>query len=104
MMIELFVLMFVLIVAVASLVTGMVVCIRSSAKSTNIDHIFYGDVYFEAIEDMDPYEGVDYIISYIEDPRWGCPQTHINKFLLYLAKRDDKFGQAAREKLSEMGD
>jgi hypothetical protein len=62
------------------------------------------DAYFKSIKDGDPYEGIDYVISYIEDPRWGCPQTDIDKFLLYLAKRDDKFGQAAREKLNEMGD
>ena len=62
------------------------------------------EFYFEGIKNGDPYEGIDYIISYIKDPRWGCPQTDIDKFLLYLAKRDDAFGQAAREKLNEMGD
>ena len=100
-MIEFIVLMFVLILVVASLVTGMVICILSSAK---FDPVFDGELYFESIKDMDPYEGIDYIISYIEDPQWGCPQTDIDEFLLYLAKRDDKFGQAAREKLNEMGD
>ena len=62
------------------------------------------DAYFEVIEDGDPYEGIDYITSYIENPQWGCPQTDIEEFLLFLAKRDDKFGQAAREELNEMGD
>ena len=86
------------------LVIGGTVCFLKLAEFAKIDPIFDGELYFESIKDMDPYEGVDYIISYIEDPRWGCPQTDIDKFLLYLAKRDDKFGQVAREKLNEIGD
>ena len=100
-MIELLVLLFVAL----SLVVGVALLILCRASSLGkFEPIFDSELYFVIIKDMDPYEGVDYIISYIEDPRWGCPQTDIDKFLLYLAKRDDKFGQAAREKLNEIGD
>ena len=78
--------------------------LRTHLNRVAADPDVSSEAYFEAIKGMNPHEGVDYIISYIRDPQWGCPQTDIEEFLLYLAKRDDKFGQAAREKLNERGD
>ncbi len=94
----------IIIIAYVIVVAFTIKAFRTHSNRIVADKDVKSHFYFEGIKNGDPYEGIDYIISYIEDPQWDCPQTDIDKFLLYLAKRDDKFGQAAREKLYDRGD
>jgi len=91
----------IIIIAYVIVVAFTIKALRRHLNRVAADPDVSSELYFEGIKDGDPWEGIDYIISYIEDPRWGCPQTDLKEFLLYLAKRDDEFGQAAREKLNE---
>ena len=42
------------------------------------------DDYFHAMSDMNPREGMRYIIEYIMNPSNNCPQEHHKGFLEYL--------------------
>lgn len=60
-------------------------------------------IYFETIEDREAEEGIDYIIDYIQNPKWGVPETHLRIFLTRMAKRDDEYGRIARKRMAELG-
>jgi hypothetical protein len=60
-------------------------------------------VYFEAIKNVDPEEGIEYIVNYIQNPKWGCPPKDLPDFLFAMAERTDGFGEVARKKISELG-
>ncbi|MGQ4871226.1 MAG: hypothetical protein ACP6IT_05265 [Candidatus Thorarchaeota archaeon] len=75
--------------------------IRFAGSEPNAQLIAQG--YLEAIRDRDPREGIDYIVQYIQDPRWGVPPSHLKVILTQMASRSDGFGDAAREKLVELG-
>jgi len=59
--------------------------------------------YFESIKNVDPEQGIDYIVDYIRNPKWGCPPKDLPDFLFAMAERTDGFGEAARKKISELG-
>ncbi|MGV9168841.1 MAG: hypothetical protein ACOC38_02750 [Promethearchaeia archaeon] len=59
--------------------------------------------YFETIESRDPEGGIDYIIEYIQNPKWGVPERHLRIFLTRMAKRDDEYGRIASKRMAELG-
>lgn len=61
------------------------------------------EIHFEAIREMPPVEGVEYIVRYIRNPRWDVPRRHLESFLRHLAQRDDEYGQVAKQELQELG-
>ena len=44
-------------------------------------------------------EGLDYVLDYIENPKWEFEDGYKEAFLEYLTERDDELGKIAREKL-----
>jgi hypothetical protein len=75
--------------------------IRFDPVTISKEHI--AETYFKAIEDKDPEEGIDYIIDYIHNPKWGVPETDLRLFLTQMAKRDDEYGRIARKRMTELG-
>jgi len=83
----------------------LVLYLRRWARVEKISSPYEGATraYFEAIRNVDPVEGIDYIVSYIKNPKWGCPLKDLPDFLFAMAERTDGFGEAARKKISELG-
>ena len=59
--------------------------------------------YFDSIKNLEPEEGIDYIVNYIRNPKWGCPSGDLLDFLIEMAERSDGFGAVARRKMRELG-
>lgn len=59
--------------------------------------------YFESIRNLDPEEGIDYIVNYIQNPKYGGPPQELPDFLFAMAERKDGFGEAARKKIRDLG-
>jgi hypothetical protein len=73
-------------------------------KGYPTDPNMHNEDYYEAIKDMNPEEGIQYITGYITNPRYGCPPEHLGIFLQYLSQRNDEYGQLARKKLQEQSE
>ncbi len=59
--------------------------------------------YFDSIKNLDPEEGIEYIVNYIQNPKWGCPPGDLVDFLIEMSERNDGFGTAARNKMVQLG-
>jgi len=54
---------------------------------------------YEIMQHPSLEEGLDYVLSYIDDPRWEFEDDYKVSLLEYLAERDDELGELARKKL-----
>jgi hypothetical protein len=95
--------LFVMVVAAIGVfaVLSVLYVIRSAKPPTSLRGSTMA--YFESIKKVDPEEGIDYVVNYIQNPKWGCPPGDLLDFLLEMVKRTDGFGEAARRKIKELG-
>ncbi|MBD3404767.1 MAG: hypothetical protein GF411_01370 [Candidatus Lokiarchaeota archaeon] len=59
------------------------------------------DGFMEAIENMSPREGLEYLQEYLNDPKWSAPEGEFERFLTWLSTREDIYGELAQEILKE---
>ena len=63
----------------------------------------YVAVWAESAGYAGPAAGIDYIVSYMQDPQWGFPPHELELVLSTLSIRSDALGVAARAKMKELG-
>jgi len=63
---------------------------------------FHHETFIEEIMEHDTLEeGLDYVLNYMDDPKWEIEPEYKQQFLEYVSEKDDELGELVRARLDK---